>query len=385
MKPPVERRPKVIDLFAGVGGLSLGAARAGFDVVLAVERDARISAGHQLNFPSTEHSCVDVGRLSAHELLRLSGLAAGELDGIIGGPPCQGFSSIGHKNAADHRNRLFVRFFQLIRDVRPPFFLAENVPGILGDAYSALRKEALALVSEYNVVGPLTVRAADYGAPTSRTRVIYFGYLPGVLPEFTDADFAAPADGPRITVREALRGLPTKIKPSWLTHELGWRKVRVIRKGEFWERVFERVPPGVGDAAAIQRLLSERRVSGLIATAHSAALSRRYGALSPGERDPATRSVRLIRNGFCPTLRAGTAPDHGSFQAVRPIHPTEPRVITPREAARLQGFPDWFQFDQTKWHAFRQIGNSVSPIVAEHLLTRVREKVVAARYNTFAA
>jgi DNA (cytosine-5)-methyltransferase 1 len=83
--------------------------------------------------------------------------------------------------------------------------------------------------------------------------------------------------------------------------------------------------------------------------------------------------VKLDPEGYCPTLRAGTGPDRGSFQAVRPIHYLRPRVITPREAARLQGFPDWYQFDQTKWHSFRQIGNSVSPLVAEVVLRRVRK------------
>jgi DNA (cytosine-5)-methyltransferase 1 len=95
--------------------------------------------------------------------------------------------------------------------------------------------------------------------------------------------------------------------------------------------------------------------------------------LQYGKMDSRTKSVRLDPNGFCPTLRAGTGPEKGSFQAVRPIHYSRPRVITPREAARLQGFPDWFQFDTTKWHSFRQIGNSVSPLVSEFIMTKVAE------------
>ena len=95
--------------------------------------------------------------------------------------------------------------------------------------------------------------------------------------------------------------------------------------------------------------------------------------LKPGEVDSVSKSYRLKYKGFCPTLRAGTGSDKGSYQAVRPLHPTENRVITPREAARLQGFPDWFQFHSTKWHSFRQIGNSVSPILAEHILRVVKE------------
>ena len=99
----------------------------------------------------------------------------------------------------------------------------------------------------------------------------------------------------------------------------------------------------------------------------------RYASLDIGEQDPISKSVKLDPFGFCPTLRAGTGRDKGSFQAVRPIHFLSPRVITPREAARLQGFPDWFVFDKTKWHSFRQIGNSVSPLVAEQILSILKE------------
>ncbi|HEY0864559.1 MAG TPA: DNA cytosine methyltransferase [Lacunisphaera sp.] len=374
-KPTSARRPKVIDLFAGVGGLSLGAARAGFDVALAVEWDRRIAAAHVKNFPETRHANLDVGKLTGAELLKLAGIKPGELDGLIGGPPCQGFSSIGKKNAGDNRNRLFVKFFELVKEIRPSFFLAENVPGILNGNYSDLRKEALELVNEYQIIGPLTVCAGDYGAPTSRTRVIYFGSLRGIVPEFSAEDFAPPRNLKNVTVKEALQGIPKKIKPTWLTDAQGWRKVRHDKSGDFWDRVRGMIPLGIGDPETKLRLTGERRVSGFIATDHSRELIRRYGALTPGERDPTTRSVRLDANGLCPTLRAGTAPEHGSFQAVRPIHPSEPRVITPREAARLQGFPDWFRFDETKWHAFRQIGNSVSPIVAERLLSPIYAKI----------
>ena len=112
-------------------------------------------------------------------------------------------------------------------------------------------------------------------------------------------------------------------------------------------------------------------VSGCLGTRHSEKVTRRYKNLKHGGRDKISKTSRLDPKGFCPTLRAGTGKDRGSFQAVRPIHPSEDRVITPREAARLQGFPDWFRFDSTKWHSFRQIGNSVSPILAESILTKI--------------
>ena len=123
----------------------------------------------------------------------------------------------------------------------------------------------------------------------------------------------------------------------------------------------------MGDRAALRRLRKSNEVSGFLGTVHGAEIAGRYAGVETGKSDPVSKSPRLDLDGFCPTLRAGTGPDRGSFQAVRPLHPTEARVITPREAARLQGFPDWFQFDPTKWHSFRQIGNSVSPILAERI------------------
>ena len=164
------------------------------------------------------------------------------------------------------------------------------------------------------------------------------------------------------------------INPSWKTEKDGWRKITHKPKGFFWDKIFEEFPSGVGNSAAIEALLKNNLVSGCLGTDHGAGIIKRYANLMEGEVDKCSRAVRLRRKGLCPTLRAGTGPDRGSYQAVRPIHPTEPRVITPREAAGLQGFPDWFQFDKTKWHSFRQIGNSVSPILAEAVVGTILSK-----------
>ena len=131
------------------------------------------------------------------------------------------------------------------------------------------------------------------------------------------------------------------------------------------------IPVGVGDIKTIRELHEKSIVYGHTSTIHSHEISTRYGGLKFGEQDPITKSVKLIPDGFCPTLRAGTDSTKGSFQAVRPIHFRYPRVITPREAARLQSFPDWFCFDKTKWHSFRQIGNSVPPALAKSVLQAV--------------
>ena len=112
----------IIDVFAGVGGLSLGAARAGFSVRAAVELDAKAVATHGQNFPSTKHLQLDASALTGDALLKMADLRAGELTGLIGGPPCQGFSEMGRRDANDPRNSLFAKFFQLVDESNPSFF-----------------------------------------------------------------------------------------------------------------------------------------------------------------------------------------------------------------------------------------------------------------------
>ena len=364
----------VVDLFSGAGGLCLGAARAGFVVRGAVELDPQAMSAHRLNFPSTIHLETDVAKLTGRNLRASLGLCNGDLVGIIGGPPCQGFSCIGKNHKDDPRNRLFEEFFRIIGEARPKFFLAENVPGIMNEKHSRIRERAFSYVEDkYVILPPMVMSANDYGAPTMRTRVFFFGYLPNEMESLVIEDFNPPANAESVRVREALRGLPTKINPNWQEEEQGWRVVGVHGEGFFASRLHGRVPPGVGDSRALERLREERRASGSLGTIHSRKVAGRYARIEPGRRDPVSKSHRLDSDGFCPTLRAGTGHDRGRFQAVRPLHPTENRVITPREAARLQGFPDWFQFSPSKWHSFRQIGSSVSPILAERVLAVIRK------------
>ena len=359
-----------MDLFCGAGGLSLGAARAGFRVLGAVDNDRHAMDTHRANFRSTRHLHKDISGLTGDDLASSLEVGEGDISGIIGGPPCQGFSNIGRRNDADERNGLFVDFFRMVADVGPAFFLAENVPGIMRPAVSSIRESALAYVSDdYEVFSPLTVSANEYGAPTTRTRVFFFGYMVDEAAKLSEQSFAPPDEAETVIVKHALDGLLDEVDPSWQRECDGWQVSRCTGDGYFASRLHGHVPNGLGDPVALKRLETEERSSGHLGTVHSRDVSARYAALKHGERDSVSKSQRLDPNGFCPTLRAGTGPDFGSYQAVRPIHPKMPRVITPREAARLQGFPDWFTFSPTKWHSFRQIGSSVSPIVAERLLS----------------
>ncbi|WP_028601567.1 DNA cytosine methyltransferase [Ottowia thiooxydans] len=369
------KKNKVIDLYAGAGGLSLGAARAGFTLAAAVEIDKHANETHRRNFPATCHLDQDIATLSAADILRQANIQDGELMGVIGGPPCQGFSSIGRRDPKDVRNKLFAHFMRIVAEAKPIFFLAENVPGIQDDKNIGMLEDAFQYVTDdYHCLQPIVVKASEYGAPTSRTRLFFIGLRKDVCqdPEAARALISAPAEIPAVTVAYALKGLPKRVRSDWQTEAQGVRAVEKLPESHYALRIQGLIPEGVGDLAAIAQFTKQQLVNGNMGTVHSEDVRKRYAALLPGKTDSISRSSRLEANGFCPTLRAGTGSDKGSYQAVRPIHPTIGRVITPREAARLQGFPDWFSLHRTKWHSFRQIGNSVSPIVAEIILKNIK-------------
>lgn len=377
--------PAVIDLFAGAGGLSLGAARAGFDVIAAVELDSHAISSHITNFPHTTHIQKDIMTLSGAELLSLSGIRIDQLTGIIGGPPCQGFSSIGHGDVNDMRNLLFVKFFKLVGELQPAFFVAENVPGIMNDKYSQIREEAFKYIKNYTLLSPIRINANEYGAPTTRTRIFFIGYRKDIrINPLTveDIENMKVPTAERTTVRSALEGLPSnihysancsgekKIEKNYLISNINYTQSQF-----FYRRVTGLLPDNVGNKEYINLYFHKHIVNGCLPTKHSSKVRKRYAKLEYGQQDKISKSVKLNPDGFCPTLRAGTGPEKGSFQAVRPIHFEFSRVITPREAARLQGFPDWYKLPETIWHSFRQLGNSVSPIVAERILSAIYQKL----------
>lgn len=377
--------PVVIDLFAGAGGLSLGAERSGFEVAAAVEIDKNAIESHKQNFPNTVHIQKDIMKLSGQEIVAEGGLNLNDLTGIIGGPPCQGFSNIGQGDVNDARNRLFVKFFDIVAELRPTFFVVENVPGIMKDKYDEIRHAAFEKVKCYTLLDPIYMNASEYGAPTTRTRCFFIGYLEdrGVR-SLNEEDILKQRVNmeDRTTVIQALEGLPANLRYSskctgYHKLEEGYYEINAehSQSDYFYQRVTANIPDRMRETEYVRQYMSKHIVNGCITTQHSRNVRYRYAKLKYNQTDQVSKSKRLDPDGFCPTLRAGTGPDKGSYQAVRPIHYQYNRVITPREAARLQGFPDWYKLPETIWHGFRQIGNSVSPIVAEKVLSAIHQKL----------
>ena len=365
----------MVDLFCGCGGFSLGAELAGFRSVAAVDVDPTLQSSYRRNFPRSRAVQASVADLDRSDWSQLIGKVRPDL--LIGGPPCQGFSRIGRRRENDPRNNLIHHFYRHVGILRPKVFVMENVEGILDAEMGDVLAAAMDTVrSRYNVVGPFLVNAADYGAATNRRRVVVVGYDPADVDPITAEMFRPNAVAATPTVRDAIADLPGPQPSNGDKDDFGWSAyaIDLQEPGAYAKRMRKPAPYGLGWTEALTRHAGGF-VSGVVSTVHDPDIADRYAAVQAGRCDPITKSYRLDWAGQCPTLRAGTGADKGAFQAVRPLHPGEGRVITVREAARLQAFPDWFTFHQTKWHSFRMIGNSVSPAMSEGLLRIVARAV----------
>ncbi len=361
---------KVVDLFSGCGGFGLGAEQAGFDVVAAIDIDSKLQSSYQLNFPQARTFTDDLSTMDSESWRFI--LGNHEIDGVIGGPPCQGYSRIGKNDQDDPRRSLLMHFYRTVNIILPKFFIMENVEGLLDDGNIEELNKAVKIVDErYVVLPPTIVDASSFGVPTKRKRVVVIGYDPTRMNDVSSVDIV-PNEIPAVTVRDAISDLPNPIRQN--SKEYGWAHYNNIAPSNYARNMRADPPEGMGWNVALNQLKAGK-TSGHFETIHTQEVRLRYIATKPGTTDKISRSKKLEWNGVCPTLRAGTGADKGSYQAVRPLHPDQGRVITVREAARLQGFPDWFCFHKTKWHSFRMIGNSVSPLVAKSLLTTVKNKI----------
>ncbi len=372
----IKERGTVVDLFCGCGGFSLGAELTGFRSLAAIDIDPILQSAYRRNFPGSRAIQASVADIDASGWRYLLGKA--RPDGLIGGPPCQGFSPMGRHRKNDPRNTLLGHFYRHVEILRPKFFIMENVPGLLsGDNYEILSNGLENVPSRYRVLDPIIVNASDYGAATSRRRVLIIGYDPNEVGILEPKMFQPrPLKNP-VTVRDAISDLPGPIPEAKTIGEFGWRKYpqrAAHRLTEYAVRLRNLPPLGLGWSEAIE-LHRNGFVSGVVETQHSGKVARRYRVTEGGKSDPITKAYRLEWAGQCPTIRAGTGADKGAFQSVRPLHPGKGRVITVREGARLQGFPDWFVFHPTKWHSFRMIGNSVSPLVSSGLFKIIVPKI----------
>lgn len=376
------RRPIVIDLFAGAGGLSEGLHLAGWDVAVAVERDVHAANTYDYNhnFRQNKNTKIlrcEIEKIGYEELQNAlneaRGISLKEVDLIAGGPPCQGFSYIGPRSLNDSRNRLFLEFIRIVNIIRPKAFIAENVKGILSFARQGMPKllgqifDRLGYNLSFDVINSL-----DFGVPQDRIRVIFSGIRRDVATELGINFLSAPAPfmpelikkyyevGQSITLSEALSDLP-------LGDAVALESRIWVTDGEVHEKSRADEPytyPEVRKLTGYQ--LAMRRQSEGIYNSHTKGMSQgrlekvcaipEGGIRASGGRDNAWR--RLSWNRYSHTLQAHMGKDLKEF-----IHPLINRWITVREAARLQSFDDAFVFLGSQCAQLSQAGNAVPPFV----------------------
>jgi DNA (cytosine-5)-methyltransferase 1 len=362
----VGKRPIGIDLFAGAGGLSLGFEQAGFDIAAAVEIDPIHCATHHFNFPHTQVICASVENLSGAAIRQKAHLGGADIDVVFGGAPCQGFSMIGKRAFDDPRNHLVTHYVRLVKELSPKFCVFENVKGLTVGRHREFLNELMAALGEagYQVISPYQVlNAADHGVPQDRHRLFLIGAR-----QDQRAVVYPQANPVRVTVEEAIGDLPNVddfdgllesdiVKTQWKTNS-------------HYAKVLRGLVADIGDFSYPRRfdantLTSSRR------TIHTELSRQRFAQTVSGDTEPVSRFRKLALDGRCNTLRAGTDSARGAFTSPRPIHPVWNRVITVREAARLHSYPDWFRLHATKWHGFRQVGNSVPPLLGRAVAGQV--------------
>ena len=385
------KTPIGVDLFAGAGGMSLGFEQAGFDVAAAVEYDPVLCATHEFNFPDCAAICRSVANIDGNYIRTHSRIGERPVDVLFGGAPCQGFSMIGKRALDDPRNSLVHHFVRLVVELKASYFVFENVRGLtvgahrkfLEEIIGQFRKNGYRVLEDYRVLN-----AAHHGVPQNRQRLFLMGARKGFpLPEYPQSTHevnGGDESGDLFreatpTVWDALRDLPEADDYDELLHR-DWVNAR-FKKATGYSALLRGIADDPEDYST-PREFDTNLLTSSLRTVHTDLSRKRFMETPPGDTEPVSRFHKLDPKGICNTIRAGTASDHGAFTSPRPIHPFTPRCITVREAARLHSYPDWFRFHMTKWHGFRQIGNSVPPFLARAVASKVREAFPAPQKST---
>lgn len=366
---------KVIDLFSGCGGLSLGFMQNGYDVSKAVEFDPSIAETYRLNHPEVDVIVDDIRNID------LSGtFSHGDADVIIGGPPCQGFSMAGARIREgfidDPRNYLFKHYFNVVKTVKPKVFVMENVKGIMTMQDGKIFEEILKIFTDKKMLNGKpyhlyykVVKAVEFGVPQKRERMIIIGTtIDNVdfdsLWEKTREDICI--ENPHyfdvVSVEDAIGNLPTVTADGTIPNpEPLTEYQKYLSSGSEYIQNHTKTNHSKVAIERMSKVLNGENFTVLeekINSVHSGA----YGRLCWDKQAPTI------------TTRFDT-PAGGRF-----IHPCENRTLTPREAARIQSFPDDFVFYGKKTSVCKQIGNAVPPKIS-YFLAKLIKKILDGEDN----
>lgn len=343
-----QKELNAIDLFAGVGGLSLGFEMAGINIVMANEYDKSIAMSYKKNFKDKKLIIEDITKLNIETTFQC---IKDKIDVVIGGPPCQGFSQKGQrKSINDPRNFLFRYYFDVVSFIRPKYFVMENVPNLLTTERGFFKQELESMFSQlgYSLFSGI-LNASDYGVPQNRRRAFIIGKLGKKAIYFSKKRIK------KITAWEAISDL------AFLDSG----------EGEFKQEYRFDCKT---DYQKILRMNSNKLYNH-VATNHSKIAIKRMSMIPEGGGrnnlpiSEWTKSIysgtwgRIIKDDVSVTITTRfDTPSSGRF-----THPVLNRAITVREAARLQSFPDTFIFYGTKSSQLKQVGNAVPPLLAKEI------------------
>jgi DNA (cytosine-5)-methyltransferase 1 len=370
---------RAVDLFAGAGGFSLAAKSVGIDVLAAVEFDTNAADTYRNNFidlNSTEKLYnEDITKLLPDTLLDDLNLNTGELELLIGGPPCQGYSRHRFKDQGvdDPRNQLLITYFDFVSVIKPKVFLVENVPGLLWKRHELHLKRfySLARKSGYQVFEPIKVNAKDYGVPQSRQRV----FILGVRSDLSSVDIQWP---PAPTHFPIGKGKLPEWKTASSVFSTPTTSVTKKIKKIIGEEPFKNLQFG-NDIQSVS--MDENSVH----MTHRDYMINRFSKTPiHGSREDSGETLPCHANGYKghkdvygriflnkpgPTMTTGCMnPSKGRF-----LHPWENHGITIRHTARFQTFPDTFKFSGGLISQARQVGNAVPVELGKVLLKNVME------------
>ena len=384
---------RCLDLFAGCGGLSLGLEEAGLKVLWANDNDKNAAETYQNSHPDTRMIPIDIEIFYQQLMSRDSGLPQkGDVDLIAGGPPCQGFSGYNrHRSSSDPRNSLMEVFLDFVELLRPPYVLIENVPGMLSLNGGRVPELLIRILDEMGYQTKLGIlQAGHYGLPQNRWRVFIWGAQRGRrLPAFPQPTHLFP----RTTIFGAKAFRQCVVKAPGESEDLFWKPLPTVTVAD---AVFD-LPPirngggademeyGKGPDADYQRALRSDSLQlwdhrcqklGELMYARCCAIPKRPGAgwldlphhlkpknlLRHGDKRYDNRFGRLHQSGTFNTILSRPHPYWG-----RVFHPTQNRVISVRESARAQGFPDSLRFCGGLSSRYMQVGNAVPPPLARAL------------------
>lgn len=366
----------VIDLFCGAGGLSEGFRQAGFEVLAG--NDFFEAAGE--TFKATHPEAIflpgAIQQHSAQDFLNAAGLRVGELDVLVGGPPCQGFSVYNHQRGMhDERSSLYREYLRVVEGLQPKWVVLENVTGMTsaggGAAVNAIVGGLRAL--GYDVDWQV-LRAEDFGVPQERRRIVFIGNRLG-LP----IAFPQPTHGhglkPYVTIDDAIGDLP----PVRNGQECDVCEYAFEPLSEF-QRELRGSTNGVRNHSAAR--LSSVNLERLKHIPQGGSWRDIPIDLLPDGMKRAKRSDhtkrygRLRWDGLASTILTKCDPHWGAY-----FHPDQDRTLTVREAARLQSFPDWFEFKGSRTDQYVQVGNAVPPLLGKAVAVAITTSIKIARLS----